>query len=149
MSRMPRWSVVAFLARDPRRQSGRQMLVEQAIAIDPNDAQAFALSAVSHTFGAHMGWEDAATASPIARQAALSAVRADGADPWAHLALACAYAYMGMIESLTAFEAALRLNPNFSLAQGYYGLALSWVRRSRDGAEAVSRLEGLRRAGLD
>jgi hypothetical protein len=67
MSRMPRWSVVAFLARDPRRQSGRQMLVEQAIAIDPNDAQAFALSAVSHTFGAHMGWEDAATASPIAR----------------------------------------------------------------------------------
>jgi tetratricopeptide (TPR) repeat protein len=117
-----------------------QMLVEQAIAIDANYAQALALSAVSHTFGAHMGWEDAATATPIARQAALSAVRADGEDPWAHLALACACAYMGMIDqSLAAFEAALRLNPNFSLAQGYYGLVLSWVGRSREGAEAVSR----------
>jgi hypothetical protein len=41
---------------------------------------------------------------------------------------------MGMIEeSLAAFEAALRLNPNFSLAQGYYGLVLSWVGRSREG----------------
>jgi len=117
-----------------------QMLVEQAIAIDPNYAQALALSAVSHTFAAHMGWEDAATATPIARQAALSAVRADGEDPWAHLALACAYAYTGMIDqSLAAFEAALRLNPNFSLAHGSYGLVLSWVGRSRDGAEAVGR----------
>ena len=117
-----------------------QMLVEHAIAIDPNYAQALALSAVSHTFAAHMGWEDAATATPIARQAALSAVRADGEDPWAHLALACAYAYTGMIDqSLAAFEAALRLNPNFSLAHGSYGLVLSWVGRSRDGAEAVGR----------
>jgi TolB-like protein len=58
-----------------------QMLVEHAIAIDPNYAQALALSAVSHTFAAHMGWEDAATAASIARQAALSAVRADGEDP--------------------------------------------------------------------
>jgi hypothetical protein len=35
-------------------------------------------------------------------------------------------------ESLAAFEAALRLNPNFSLAQGYHGLVLS-LGRSRDG----------------
>jgi TolB-like protein len=34
-----------------------QALLEQAIAIDANYAQALAVLAVSHTFGAHMGWE--------------------------------------------------------------------------------------------
>ena len=29
-------------------------------------------------------------------------------------------------DSLAEFESALRLNPNFSLAQGYYGLALAY-----------------------
>ena len=75
-----------------------QALLEQAIAIDPNYAQALAVLAVSHTFGAHMGWEDAATARPAAERAALAAVRADGEDPWAHLALACAHGYRDRLE---------------------------------------------------
>jgi TolB-like protein/cytochrome c-type biogenesis protein CcmH/NrfG len=117
-----------------------QKLLEQAIAIDPNYAQALAVLAVSHTFGAQMGWEDAATATPVAERAALAAIRTDSEDPWAHLALACAYVYLGRIEdALAAFESALRLNPNFSLAQGYYGLVLSWVGRWREGAEAARR----------
>jgi TolB-like protein/Tfp pilus assembly protein PilF len=117
-----------------------QGLLEQAIALDPNYAQALAVLAVSHTFGAHMGWENAATVTPIAERAGLAAVRADSEDPWAHLALACAYAYGGRIDdSLAAFETALRLNPNFSLAHGYYGLVLSWAGRWREGAEAARR----------
>jgi tetratricopeptide (TPR) repeat protein len=95
---------------------------------------------VSHTFGAHMGWEAAATAAPVAERAGLAAVRADSEDPWAHLALACAYVYLGRIEDArAAFETALRLNPNFSLAQGYYGLVLSWSGRWREGIEAARR----------
>jgi tetratricopeptide (TPR) repeat protein len=87
-----------------------------------------------------MGWEDAATVAPIAERAALAAVRADSEDAWAHLALACAYAYGGRIDdALAGFESALRLNPNFSLAQGYYGLVLSWAGRWREGAEAARR----------
>jgi TolB-like protein len=117
-----------------------QALLEQAIAIDPNYAQALAVLAVSHAFGARMGWEDAATATPVAERAAVAAVRADGEDPWAHLALACAHVYRGRLEdSLAAFEQALRLNPNFSLALGYYGLVLSWTGRWREGAEAARR----------
>jgi TolB-like protein len=117
-----------------------QRLLEQAIAIDPNYAQALAVLAVSHTFGAHMGWEAAAAAAPVAERAGLAAVRADGEDPWAHLALACAYVYLGRIDdALAAFETALRLNPNFSLAQGYYGLVLSWSGRWREGIEAARR----------
>jgi TolB-like protein/Tfp pilus assembly protein PilF len=117
-----------------------QTLLDQAIAVDPDYAQALAVLAVSHTFGAHMGWEEAAIATPIAERAALAAVRADGEDPWAHLALACAYSYLGRIEdALAAFETALRLNSNFSLALGYFGLVLSWSGRWREGGEAARR----------
>ena len=45
----------------------------------------------------------------------------------------------GLEDSLAAYETALRLNPNFSLAQGCYGLVLSWIGRSREGAEAARR----------
>jgi TolB-like protein/cytochrome c-type biogenesis protein CcmH/NrfG len=117
-----------------------QKLLEQAIAIDAEYAQALAVLAVSHTFGARMGWEDVATATSIAERAALAAMRADSEDPWAHLALACACAYLGRIpDSLAAFETALQLNPSFPLALGYYGLVLSWVGRWREGAEAAHR----------
>jgi TolB-like protein/Tfp pilus assembly protein PilF len=117
-----------------------QELLEQAIATDPNCAQALAVLAVSHIFGARMGWEDVAAATTAAERAAFAAFRADSEDPWAHLALGCTYPYLGRVEdALAAFESALRLNPNFSLAQGCYGLVLSWCGRWREGAEAARR----------
>jgi len=117
-----------------------QGLLEQAIAIDPNYAQALAVLAVSHTFGAHMGWESAATATPIAERAGLAAVQFDGEDPWAHLALASAHAWCGRIEdAVAAYETALRLNPNFSLALGCYGTMLAYTGRWREGADAAHR----------
>jgi tetratricopeptide (TPR) repeat protein len=42
-------------------------------------------------------------------------------------------------DSLVEFELALRLNPNFSLAQGYYGLTLSYCGDWEEGAAAASR----------
>ena len=58
-----------------------QALLEKAIAIDPNYGQALGVLASSHTFCAHMGWADMATAVPIAERAALAAIRADSEDP--------------------------------------------------------------------
>ena len=104
-----------------------QALLEKAIAIDPNYGQALGVLATSQTFGAHMGWADMATAIPIAERAALAAISADSEDPWAHNALGCVYLFTRRFDdSLSEFELALQLNPNFSLAQGYYGLALSY-----------------------
>jgi len=115
-------------------------LLERAIALDPNYAQALAVFAVSTMFGARMGWEDEAVAVPVAERAAHGAVRADGEDPWAHLALATIHLRRGRFEdSLAAFETALRLNPNFSLALGCYGLVLSGIGRSQEGADAARR----------
>ena len=90
--------------------------------------------ATSHMFGVHMGWADIVKAAPIAERAALAAIHADSEDPWAHNALGSVYfSTRRLDDSLAEFELALQLNPNFSLAQGYYGLALSYCGRWQDG----------------
>jgi adenylate cyclase len=117
-----------------------QALLEKAIAIDPGYGQASGVLAASHMFCAHMGWADRAAVAPIAEHAALVAIRADGDDPWAHHALANVYLFERRFDdSLAEFELALRLNPNFSLAQGYYGLALSYCARWQEAAFAANR----------
>jgi TolB-like protein/cytochrome c-type biogenesis protein CcmH/NrfG len=117
-----------------------QALLEKAIAIDPNYGQALGVLATSHSFCAHMGWEEMVTAMPIAERAALAAILADSEDPWAHHALAGVHlASRRFDDSLSEFELALRLNPNFSLAQGYYGLALTYCGRWEEGNAAARR----------
>jgi TolB-like protein len=117
-----------------------QALLEKATAIDPNYGQALGVLAASQTFCAHMGWADLATAAPIAERAAHAAILADGEDPWAHNALGCVHLFARRFDdSLAEFELALRLNPNFSLAQGYYGLTLAYCGQWEEGYLAAQR----------
>src|SRR5689334_13071035 len=117
-----------------------QALLERAIAIDPHYGQALALFATNHMFGVHLGWTDLATAAPIAERAALAAIAADSEDAWAHTALASVYFSTRRLDhSLAEFELALQLNPNFSLAQGYYALALCYSGRWTDAYAATQR----------
>jgi TolB-like protein len=117
-----------------------QELLERAITIDPHYGQALALFATNHMFGVHLGWSDLATAAPAAEQAALAAIAADSEDAWAHTALGSVYfSTRRLNHSLSEFELALQLNPNFSLAQGYYALALSYAGRWTDAYAAAQR----------
>lgn len=117
-----------------------QALLEKATELDPNYGQALGLLAASYTFSAHMGWADMAKVTPIAERAASAAILADGEDAWAHYAFGCVYLFARRFDdSLAEFDAALRLNPNFSLAQGYYGLTLSYCGRWREGEQAARR----------
>jgi len=117
-----------------------QALLEKATAIDPNYGQALGVLAASHTFSAHMGWEDRQTAVSIAECAALTAILADSEDPWAHYALGHVYLFTRRFDdSLAEFDLALRLNPNFSLAQGYHGLALAYCGRWEEANVAARR----------
>jgi TolB-like protein/Tfp pilus assembly protein PilF len=139
------WSLVMralshFWRMTPGDNAAAQALLEQAIALDPQYAQALAVLAVSHSFGMHVGWVDGAISAPAAERAALAAVRADHNDPWVHLAMAGVHRYAGRLQdSLAEFELALSLNPNFSLAQASYGLVLTYVGRWQDGANAARR----------
>jgi TolB-like protein len=117
-----------------------QALLEKATAVDPNYGQALGVLATTHMFSAHMGWADMAMVAPIAERAALAAILIDSEDPWAHLALGCVYLFTRRFDDcLAEFELALRLNPNFSLAQGYHGLALCYCGRWEEGGVAAHR----------
>jgi tetratricopeptide (TPR) repeat protein len=87
-----------------------------------------------------MGWKDRAIAVPAAHRAAQAALAADAEDPWTHLALATVHVNQGRYEaSLAEFETALRINPNFPLALGVYGLVLCYCDRWKEGNEAARR----------
>jgi TolB-like protein len=117
-----------------------QALLEKASALDPHYGQALGLLATTHTFSAHMGWADMAAVAPSAEHAAHAAVLADDEDPWAHYALGCVHLFGRRFDdSLGEFEVALRLNPNFSLAQGYHGLTLAYCGRSEEAVAAARR----------
>jgi TolB-like protein len=117
-----------------------QALLRKAVAIDPNCAQAHAVLVASLTFSARMGWEDRQIAVPAAERAALAAIRADDEDPWAHFAMGAANLHLARFDdALAAFDKALSLNPNFSLAQAYCGRALADVGRWKEGIDAARR----------
>jgi TolB-like protein len=117
-----------------------QAMLEKAISIDPNFGQALGVLATSHTFNAYMGWADIKETVPIAQRAALAAIQADNEDPWAHTALGCVHLLTQRFEdSLAEFQWALRLNPNFSLARGLYGLSLAFWGQWEKAAEAATR----------
>ena len=104
-----------------------QALLEKAITINPDYGQALGVLASSYAFTAHMGWIDMDAAIANAERAAQAAIRADSDDAWAHSALGHVYLFQRRFdESLAEFEAALRLNPNFALAHGWYGLSLCY-----------------------
>ena len=116
-----------------------QALLEKAISIDPNYGQALGMLATSYMFCAHMGWADRAAVGS-AERAAIAAIRADNDDPWAHQALGGVYILERRFDnSLAEFEQALRLNPNFAMAQAYYGLSLCYSGRWQEGDEAARR----------
>ena len=116
-----------------------QALLEKAIAIDPNYGQALGVLATSYIFTAHMGWANEAAVS-MAEHAALAAIRADSEDPWAHSALGYIYLLARRFDdSLAEYELALRLNPNFSLAQAFYGVSLCYSGRWQEGDDAALR----------
>jgi TolB-like protein/cytochrome c-type biogenesis protein CcmH/NrfG len=115
-----------------------QALLEKAIKIDPEYGQALGVLAASLTFGAHMGWEETAVAVPSAERAALAAIHANSEDAWAHSALAGAYMHRRRFDDcLAEFELALRLNPSFASARGYYGVALAYCGRWEEGDRAA------------
>jgi TolB-like protein/cytochrome c-type biogenesis protein CcmH/NrfG len=117
-----------------------QALLEKAIGIDPNYRRALGVLASSYIFTAHMGWADLPAAMAKAERAALDEIRLDGEDPWARYALAYVYLLSRRFDDcLAEFELALQLNPNFSLAQAFYGLALAYCGRSEEASKATRR----------
>ena len=116
-----------------------QALLEKAISIDPNYGQALGVLATSYMFSAHMGWGDAnmpADAERAARPRSGPTARTRGRIARSVAPICISRRFDN---SLAEFELALRLNPNFALAQGYYGLSLAYNGRWQEADEAARR----------
>jgi TolB-like protein len=114
-------------------------LLEKAIALDPDYGQALSVLAACQMFGVQMGWVAFKRAAPVAERAALAAIRIDSEDARAHVALGSCYFSTRLDDALAECELALQLNPNFSMAQGVYGLALCYSGRWREANEVAQR----------
>ena len=117
-----------------------QALLEKAVAIDPNYGQALGCSRPAMRSALTWDGRTWRLRVPIAEKAARAAIQIDREDPWAHEALGLVHLFARRFDdSLAEFELALRLNPNFALAQGLYGLVLSYCGRWEEADVAANR----------
>ena len=101
-------------------------LLEQAIDLEPEFANAYALLARCHLEIGQRGWvQPVRQAYETSRRIAEKAVRVGPSSPEAHQALAFVLSVVGEAErAVTVARRAIDLNPNYAEAQTVLGLAL-------------------------
>jgi TolB-like protein/Tfp pilus assembly protein PilF len=110
----------------------------QAIQKDPNYAMAYVGLADYYNVVADYSPVPVSEAGPGARTAAEKALAIDGSLAEAHTALAGAHwSMLEFADAERGFKRALEINPNYSIAQNWYGLFLSWDARP---SEAIPHL---------
>jgi len=115
-------------------------VLDRAIGLDPDYAQAHGLRAVCLAWRAFQGWEDRDTAFAEAGEAADRAVACDPAEPWAFLAHGfIALARWRDSEAVAAFSRAVELSPNFAYAHGLLGAAHALGGRADQAIECIDR----------
>ena len=114
---------------------------EEAVALDPDYAQAWAGMADGYSTSGYSGFMPAAAVMPKALEAARRALQLDPDLAEAHNALACATLIWDRDYELAEreFKRAIELNPNYTQARAWYGLFyLHWTcGRVREGHDVV------------
>lgn len=122
---------------DPKSYAHAKILLERALALDPESAEAnMILSLINHHI-AIMGFvPDARPAMEAAYALARRAVQLDDRNEYGHWALGIScWGLFKYDESLAALERAVDLNPNCSLAHGSLGTLLGILGRSEEAIE--------------
>jgi adenylate cyclase len=113
-------------------------LLTSALRLDPDYARALGLHAWLSLWHTHQGWSTAGLSRvlPGAFEQALAAVRIDGEDAWAHLALGFAHMFRREHDdSVEQLRAALDLNPNFAVGHACLGLTLAYGGKGHEGVQ--------------
>jgi TolB-like protein/Flp pilus assembly protein TadD len=115
-------------------------LLERAIALDPQVAQAYTMLACTHILDHANGWHDAGGKSlERAREFAQMAVARDGDDPEAHWALGWTL-LLGRQhdQAMAEVRTALRCDPNFALAHSLLGQVLYYSGRPAEALQPLA-----------
>jgi adenylate cyclase len=115
-----------------------RQLAEEALRLDPKNAHAHAILSVAlHHLGMVRGGPGARDEVTRARDLALTAIKLNEGDEYSHWALGNACNWLGDTDrAIAAFRRALELNPNYSLAYGMLGTALSVAGRPEESIAA-------------
>lgn len=116
-----------------------QTLLRQALELKPDDPSALALMAFTYLTQAWSSWSpDPRGAIAEANRLALSAVRSDDMDPFAHFTLGTALSCTNQMDlAIAELERALALYPQFAGAAGELGRLLVFAGRADEAAEFV------------
>ena len=100
-----------------------QSLLQKAVSLENESAQAHSLLSIATTFRLHMGWVNRRDTVPLAADLAHKAIALNPYEPWAHAALGYALIWQHPEEAMAPCTRAITLNSN--LATGHYYLALA------------------------
>ncbi|MFI5155812.1 MAG: TPR end-of-group domain-containing protein [Chitinophagales bacterium] len=116
---------------------------QQAIAIDPHFAKAWAGLADCYLALGYGGYELPKNIFPKAREAALKAIELDSllADPHASLGYFKFYYDYDFTGSEIEYKKALSLNPNYENAYDWYGLYLTCTGRLADARQLIKKAQ--------
>ena len=129
-----------FLCSQLSEESSRKMLplLDRAIGLAPDYAQALAMKGWITMWRAFQGWEDMGYALALAEDVVRQAIAADEKEPWAYLAQAMtAYATRDNALAMAAVSQAVALNPNSAFAHGQLGLAHAIGGRAADAIPCI------------
>ena len=108
-------------------------ILQQAVRQHPSYGPAHSLLAFALLVSSHVGWIPESDSYRYAAELANRALELDDQDAWAHVALAyLAFTRRQTSESVREFKLAIELNPNFAIAYGYLGWALSFDGQSEE-----------------
>jgi class 3 adenylate cyclase/tetratricopeptide (TPR) repeat protein len=115
--------------------------LNEAIAAEPSLSQAHTGIALAAILEVYMGWtQDPESRLKTAGEAAILAIRLDGADAWAYMALGNVYLQSHDVDQAIAmFKSAIRLNPSLALAYGFMAHAMIFTDKISE-AQSLLRL---------
>jgi tetratricopeptide (TPR) repeat protein len=113
-------------------------LLDRAIGLAPDYAQALAMKGWIMLWRAFQGWEDMGYALTLATDIVQQAIVADDKEPWAYLAQAMiAFATRDNVVAVAAISQAVAINPNSAFAHGQLGLAHANGGRAADAVRCI------------
>ena len=115
------------------------VLLNRAIALDPNYARANSLLAWAYAARAHLGKADPVSELKAAEAIARRSIEQDSEDSWAHLAMGYVHMVSRRFEpAIASLKEAIERSPNFAFAHMIIGSVYGYGGKAEEGLEHLA-----------